>query len=148
LITLINLGTTYFKDCPYHTNASLVGSINVEDNELDLITFFGVLHQIPNLSFAFCEIACCVKTDGVLFLREPVKNMRGWRFPKHGSTSRERGIPSKILCRIIKSSGLNVFNHFTCLFFLLLAATARVGVLVDAKQWRVNIDHILCQFNA
>lgn len=127
--------------------ASPDGSINVADNNFDLITCFGVLHHIPNVSFVLGELARCLKTDGVLLLREPITSMGDWRFPRRGLTSRERGVPSKILRQIIESSGLKVLNCSSCLFSPLAAATARVGVSVGANQWLVNIDSILCQLS-
>jgi SAM-dependent methyltransferase len=128
--------------------ASPDGSIKVADNEFDLITCFGVLHHIPNVSFVLGELTRCLKTDGVLLLREPTTSMGDWRFPRRGLTRRERGIPYDILRQIIDSCGLKVINHSSCLFSPLAAAAARVGVSVGAKQWLVEIDSVLCQLSS
>jgi 2-polyprenyl-3-methyl-5-hydroxy-6-metoxy-1,4-benzoquinol methylase len=87
---------------------SINGKINFEGNKFDLITSFGVLHHIPNVSFVMSEISRVLKTGGILLLREPIVSMGDWREERHGLTKNERGIPIKAFKQIILQNNLEI----------------------------------------
>jgi SAM-dependent methyltransferase len=87
-----------------------------ESDHFDLITCFGVLHHIPNVSATVAEFARVLKPGGCLLVREPIVSMGDWRFPRRGLTKRERGIPFNIFANIVESSGLKITNSSLCNF--------------------------------
>lgn len=102
------------------------GFIDLDINSFDLITSFGVLHHIPNVSYILSEFNKILKKDGFIFLREPVSSMGDWSKKRVGMTINERGISSAYLvktlnrldCEIIFkkyslfSPILKIFNKF------------------------------------
>ncbi len=87
---------------------TIKGDIDFEENKFDLITSFGVLHHIPNISFVISEISRVLKKDGFFLFREPIVSMGDWREDRFGLTKNERGIPINELKRIIKENNLEV----------------------------------------
>ena len=81
-----------------------------------LVTCFGVLHHIPNVSFVMSELGRVLEPGGVMLLREPVISMGDWRKPRRGLTKRERGIPLHLLQRIAVESGFEVIKQSLCMF--------------------------------
>lgn len=92
--------------CP---NAS--GTIALEDDSVDLVIAFGVLHHIPNVRFVISELARVLAPGGVLLLREPIVSMGDWRRPRPGLTKNERGIPLRLLRSFLIESGLTVHQE-------------------------------------
>ncbi len=90
------------------------GLMPFEDKSFDLITCFGVLHHIPNVSTVIAELSRCLAPEGWLLLREPVISMGDWNFPRRGLTKHERGIPPKVLHAMIAQSELTVFREARC----------------------------------
>lgn len=90
------------------------GKINFEKNKFDLITSFGVLHHIPNVSFVMLEICRVLKNGGVLLLREPIVSMGDWREERFGLTKNERGIPIKVFKQIILQNNLEIIAENYC----------------------------------
>ena len=84
------------------------GSIPFPDSTFDLITCFGVLHHIPNVSFVIGELQRVLRSDGTLLLREPINSMGDWRRPRAGLTRHERGIPLELLGDMFACAGLHV----------------------------------------
>ena len=68
------------------------GRIPFSDESFDLITCFGVLHHIPNVTLVLKEIFRVLKKDGKFLLREPIISMGDWREKRPGLTKNERGI--------------------------------------------------------
>jgi SAM-dependent methyltransferase len=95
--------TTYVKPDPS-------GRLPFRDDQFDLITCFGVLHHIPNVSFVLAELARVLQPGGYLALNEPIKSMGDWRLPRRGLTKRERGIPIAILRGMVRSCGFDVLR--------------------------------------
>jgi SAM-dependent methyltransferase len=88
--------------------ASASGDIALETASVDLITCFGVLHHIPNVSKVISEFSRILAPGGILLVREPITSMGDWRRKRRGLTARERGIPRDILCGMLKNAGLSV----------------------------------------
>lgn len=94
------------------------GELPFVDGAFELVTCFGVLHHIPNVSTVIQEISRCLAPDGVALIREPIISMGDWRTPRQGLTKRERGIPVDILRKCINSAGLEVSREKKCMFSL------------------------------
>lgn len=84
------------------------GQIEFEEETFDLITCFGVLHHIPNVSFILKEFYRCLKKDGFILIREPINSMGDWKNKRKHLTKNERGIPLKIFREFILSSGFKI----------------------------------------
>ncbi len=87
------------------------GRMPFEDQSFDLVTSFGCLHHVPNVSTVIREMGRCLTPDGVIMLREPIISMGDWRQPRPGLTKRERGIPLGILRAIVAAAGLSVIRE-------------------------------------
>lgn len=77
------------------------GDLPFPDATFDLITCSGVLHHIPNVSHVFNELARVLAPGGYMLLREPIISMGDWRKPRPGLTKNERGIPIRMLRRMV-----------------------------------------------
>ena len=82
------------------------GILSFDENSFDLITCFGALHHIPNVSKVISELARVLKRGQYMLLREPIVSMGDWRYPRQGLTKNERGIPLQILKKILAHNGL------------------------------------------
>lgn len=78
---------------PKYLKPSADGKLPFEDHMYDLVTCFGTLHHIPNVTFVVSELIHVLKPDGFLLLRESVISMGDWRKERNGLTKNERGIP-------------------------------------------------------
>lgn len=94
------------------------GFMPFSDDAFDLVTCFGVLHHIPNVTCVTNEIARCLRPGGYLLLREPVVSMGDWRIPRPGLTKHERGIPANILRNVVVTAGLEIVRERFCAFSL------------------------------
>lgn len=97
-------------------NPSPKGTLPLDDSSCDLITCFGTLHHIPNVSYVFAELARCLRAGGYMLVREPIISMGDWRFPRKGLTSRERGIPPALFEQIISTTRLQIVRQARCVF--------------------------------
>lgn len=95
------------------------GRMAFEDNQFDLITCFGTLHHIPNVSFVLNEMARVLKPGGYMLIREPINTMGDWRQPRTGLTASERGIPHHFFDKEFDKLKLTVVKKTFCesLFF-------------------------------
>jgi len=92
------------------------GILPFPDASFDLITCFGVLHHIPNVSFVVRELGRVLAKDGFIALREPIVSLGDWRYPRRGLTKRERGIPSVFLEAALQRARLRVVRKSLCDF--------------------------------
>lgn len=114
------------------------GRMPFADNSFDLITCFGVLHHIPNVSTVVREMARCTKPSGWQLICEPRHSMGNWDRPRHMLTSRERGIPRSIMRKIVLDSGLQIVRERPCMFSL----TSRFQYLLPKRQFVYNTEWI------
>jgi SAM-dependent methyltransferase len=114
------------------------GIMPFTDKSFDLITCFGVLHHIPNVTRVIHEIARCLKPGGYLLLREPTHSMGNWDQPRPGLTRRERGIPIQIMRRILGQAGLGIVHQRWCMF----PTTAKSQALLRSGQSIYNLKWI------
>jgi SAM-dependent methyltransferase len=122
------------------------GGMPFADNVFDLVTCFGVLHHIPNVSTVVRELARCMKPGGWLLIREPNHSMGNWDQPRRGLTRRERGIPVPIIRQIVADADLQIVHQRRCMFSL----TERLKPLLPKEQsvyntpWIAAFDDYLC----
>jgi len=126
-----------------HVKPSVTGQMPFSDESFDLITCFGVLHHIPNVSFVVGECFRTLRQGGAMLLREPIVSMGDWRKPRAGLTANERGIPEKILIDIVTSTGFYIRNHALCDFSPLTRLSAKLGVRIFSSKVGVLADSVL-----
>jgi SAM-dependent methyltransferase len=119
------------------------GVMPFQDASVDLITCFGVLHHIPNVSKVLSEFRRVLAPNGYALVREPTASMGDWRFPRPGLTKHERGIPAALFREAIEATGLSIVSERKCVFSLTprLQFLTRKGVfnnkLLTALDWAV-----------
>lgn len=153
--TIVDPSDAFVQDSVYGIPLTYVkptpeGKLPFDNDIFDLITCFGVLHHIPNVSSVIQELTRILKPDGYILLREPIVSMGDWRNPRRGLTKRERGIPLQILEKIIKDKGLEIIKCTLCDFPLTEQIFHKIGLydnylatLVDAWvsaafRWNLN----------
>ena len=97
-----------------YENPTFEGVINFENDKFNLITSFGVLHHIPNVTFVISEINRVLKSGGIFLFREPIVSMGDWRKYRSGLTKNERGIPINLLKKIIKENNFEIIAENYC----------------------------------
>ena len=122
--------------------ANVNGIIDCSDNTFDLITCFGVLHHIPNVSFVFSELIRVLKKDRVLLLREPISSMGNWSSQRIGTTINERGLGVKYIRRLIETNNVNILKLNYLLFSPLTKLMSKVGFDLSNKLI-IYIDYLL-----
>ena len=156
-VTIVEPSLAFFKTSLHGVPAKYIrpapsGQLPLKDDSFDLITCFGVLHHIPNVSFVFSELARVLKPGAYLLLREPIVSLGDWRLARRGLTKRERGIPFAIMGRIVEASGLKIIRQALCGFPLTAllskvtgrsaynsALATRIDALLSAAfSWNVN----------
>ena len=126
-----------------HVQPTVDGRIPFKDNEFDLITCFGVLHHIPNVSFVIRECFRCLKPGGHMLVREPVVSMGDWRQPRRGLTANERGIPSEIFTEIVRQAGFHIAYQSPCDFSPLVTLVNRLGGHMFTSKSLTLLDQLL-----
>jgi len=128
-LTILEATTAFERNVghvqPTFRRAQVSGDLPFSNGSFDVITCFGVLHHVANVSHVVGECARVLRPGGWLLVREPVVSMGDWRKPRRGLTKRERGVPKALLESIVVNAGLHVERSRFCVF----PATERV--------WRV-----------
>ena len=114
------------------------GDMPFDDESFDLVTCFGVLHHIPNVTKVVSEVHRVLRPGGYFVVRETVHSMGDWRHPRRGLTKRERGIPRPIYERIMREH-FNVLHVSWCDFPL----WQRWGNL--RRTFDVRLDSVLAR---
>ena len=137
--------TSDFHGIPVeYVKPQVSGEMVFDDNSFDLITCFGVLHHIPNVSKVLQEIFRCLKPGGYALMREPTCSMGDWRKPRYGLTKHERGIPIKVFDRFISDTGFDVVNKTRCMFSLTNRLGPFLGKPVYNSKVAICCDRIFC----
>lgn len=97
-----------------YVKPEIIGDILFEDDFFDLVTCFGVLHHIPNVSHVLKEIYRTMNNDGIFLLREPIVTMGDWRHLRYGLTKNERGLPKPFLDEQIDKLNLEIISEKYC----------------------------------
>jgi SAM-dependent methyltransferase len=120
------------------------GVLPFEDGSFDLVTCFGVLHHIPNVTAVMREVGRCMSKGGQMLLREPVASMGDWRAVRKGLTKHERGIPQAILRRVVLDAGLAIRRERVCMFSVIGMALPLFGIAPYNSRFIVQVDRVLC----
>lgn len=100
---------------PNYIKPQVEGTLAFSDETFDLITCFGVLHHIPNVSYVLQELLRVLKPGGYLLLREPIISMGDWRKERPYTTKNERGIPTAFFETIFKKHPIKVISKDFCM---------------------------------
>jgi SAM-dependent methyltransferase len=92
-----------------------LGEMPFENNSFDLVTCFGVLHHIANVSFVFSEIHRVLRPGGIFIFREPIISMGDWRNHRVNLTKNERGLPVSFIDQKIQENNFEVLNESYCI---------------------------------
>ncbi len=106
---------------PTYVKPRVDGKLEFSDNSFDLVTCFGTLHHIPNVSYVLSELIRVLKPGGLFILREPIISMGDWTHPRPGLTRNERGIPLPIFQDFFKNQDVKIIARghlFTMTFQL------------------------------
>lgn len=121
------------------------GRINFPDGFFDLITCFGVLHHVPNVTYVISELGRVLKEGGTLMMREPIVSMGDWRLPRKGLTKNERGIPLPPLLKAFDKAGLRIKSIRLCGFGPLLGLLKKFNINVYQNKFWTWADWVLAE---
>jgi SAM-dependent methyltransferase len=131
--------------CDY-VAASKSGALPFHSAQFDLITCFGVLHHIPNVSAVLRELTRVLRPGGCMLVREPITSMGDWRRPRRGLTKRERGIPLERWDGLARSNGLAIVRRTLCLFPGIARLGDKLGIRAYNSAAVVKADRALCKW--
>lgn len=117
------------------------GRMPFPDNTFDLITCFGVLHHVPNVSFVLKEMARVLKPGGYALIREPIVSMGDWRQPRAGLTKHERGIPLAVFRDMVRNADLETACERRIVFRPWVKLSTKLGVWPFSSSWSNKLDH-------
>lgn len=126
------------------------GIIDLPDASVDLITCFGVLHHIPNVSTVLKELARVAAPGAIFVLREPSHAMGDFRVHRPGLTRNERGIYPPWLLERARAAGWEVERAVDHDFGALTHLMLRFGIdknEVPALIWLDRLLAILTKWN-
>lgn len=125
-------------------NPSITGKITFDNECFDLITCFGTLHHIPNVSYVLSEIIRVLRPSGYLLIREPIISMGDWTKERSkGVTKRERGIPLNIFKDLITIDKIFIVSQKLCVFAPLAKLGRKFKIEIYNNKYFVKIDKIL-----
>lgn len=131
---------------PNYVKPNSNGTIAFKDDTFDLITSFGTLHHIPNVSYVISELIRVLKKDGYLLMREPIVTMGDWRYPRKGLTKNERGIPLEFFEKEFSKHPVKVVSKEHC-FTLASFLQRNLGFLFKRQIFSykiyIKIDNII-----
>jgi SAM-dependent methyltransferase len=102
------------KLVPTYVKPETDGSLKFNNNSFDLITCFGTLHHIPNVSYVLKEIIRTLSPNGYLIVREPIISMGDWNEPRRGLTKNERGIPVTFFEDLFRKEPVEIVSRSFC----------------------------------
>ena len=120
-LTIIDPSDAFVRDTVHGVPCCFVkpvlsGALPFESGAFDLVTAFGVLHHVPNVTAVVRELGRVVRPQGLFLLREPIVSMGDWRQPRPGLTRHERGIPLHLLRGIVEEAGFEILSEQLCVF--------------------------------
>lgn len=121
------------------------GVIPFGDGAFDLITCFGVLHHIPNVTKVLGELWRVLSPDGYALIREPIVSMGNWTRPRHGLTKRERGLPLTPFLAAVDAAGFHAQRRHLCMFTPFQKACRAVGIAAMANPGTIRADALLAR---
>jgi SAM-dependent methyltransferase len=143
-ITIVEPAEGFQNSTARYVKPSADGALPFSSGSFDLITCFGVLHHICNVSVVFAEIARCLAPDGYLLVSEPMTSMGDWRNPRKGLSANERGIPLPAFRKMIEESGLRVDHESYTEFRPLVDLSLACGVTPYNSRILTKLDAMIC----
>lgn len=119
------------------------GDLPFPDRSFDLVTCFGALHHIPNVSKVIGELARCTEPGGYMLVREPIISIGDWRHARPGLTRHERGIPVKLFRDIVRKSGFHIVREAKCMFPVMPRLGRMLGTPVYSSRLLTRLDQAL-----
>ncbi len=123
------------------------GKLPLLTSSVDLVTCFGVLHHIPNVSAVLGEIARVMKPGSFALIREPIVSMGDWRKARKGLTNRERGLPLRPFRDSLSRAGLAERSLHLCGFQPMMALLSCFGVNPYGYRYLCRVDQFLAQLS-
>lgn len=117
----LNIPTGYFYESP-------MGDLNIPNESVDFVCFFGSLHHDEFPAKTIRKIAGFLRKNGIVFLREPQEKIMKKGF---GESPYEAGINPKILKKWLTSAGFNILEwHYlnTMPFHFIRKVITRLGL--------------------
>ncbi len=124
------------------------GVLPFADDTFDLVTSFGVLHHIANVSFVLGEIHRCLAAGGYALIREPIVSMGDWSKPRHGLTKRERGIPFDLFREMVSRADFEIVKATPCIFPLTRRILGKVAKAPYNSNLATRLDTALCSLSS
>jgi SAM-dependent methyltransferase len=121
------------------------GALDIADSSIDIVTCFGVLHHIPNVSAVISELARVCAPGATVILREPSHSMGDFRLPRNGLTKNERGIAPNWLLSKAAENGFRVKRLVHYDLGIFARVLGRFGVRVNQSRTLIGIDRALCR---
>jgi SAM-dependent methyltransferase len=124
---------------PKYLKPEITGDINYDSGTFDLVTCFGTLHHIPNVSKVLNEMIRVTAPGGFILIREPIRTMGDWTKPRIGLTKNERGIPLKYFRLFFKSNQqIEVISEKFCeSLFLMKFLNKLFGLKIESKLYQI-----------
>jgi SAM-dependent methyltransferase len=107
-----------------------LGTLPAAAGEFHVLTCFGVLHHIPNVSAVLAEFFRALAPGGLALIREPTVSLGDWQRPRTGLTKRERGIPLGLFQTMISNAGFDILRCTRCVHPI----TPRLGALLGVRK--------------
>lgn len=128
---------------PKYKKPTITGEILFPDNHFDLITCFGTLHHIPNVSHVIQEMIRVTKPGKFLLIREPIRTMGDWRNPRIGLTKNERGIPVQMFRNFWKAANVQIISERFCESLFALRPLMRFFPLTPGSNNYQKLDNLI-----
>jgi SAM-dependent methyltransferase len=131
---------------PVYVMPRVDGRLEFADQTFDMVTCFGTLHHIPNVTFVLGELIRVLKSSGTLLLREPIISFGDWTKPRPGLTKNERGIPLACFEKIFSEQPVSIIrmNHcFTLTYQLQLMLKSHLKKPLYSYGLYVRFDRML-----
>ena len=136
---------SHIKNTPVsYIKPSVDGRLKFSDKSFELITSFGVLHHIANVSYVIKECGRVLEPGGYMLIREPITSMGDWRKARKGLTRRERGIPLNLLIKSIEQANMQIDRKALCFFSPTNRLMEKMGINPVSNTALVILDNILC----
>lgn len=104
------------------------GEIDLPASSVDLACAFGVLHHVPNVSAVLRGLGRVMAPGAPLVLREPIVSLGDFRRPRPGLTANERGIPHRLMDRMLDAAGFDLVRKSFAGFPGLRQVASRIGI--------------------
>lgn len=126
---------------PAYVTPEISGAIHYPDSFFDMVTSFGTLHHIPNVSYVISELIRVTQKGGYILIREPVISMGDWTKPRKGLTANERGIPLNVFRGFLAKQPVQIINEGLC--FTMTAFFQRIWIKFSKKPIYTYKSYIL-----